>query len=308
MEANNKGIEDMQRLFAEQNIPKRKYDIFQCKIEDYNTERKYDIVIAEGFLPYLKNQKEVIERLQGFVVKNGIIVVTCSDDVCMFIEAMKRLIGIMLTVDIPEYDQKVDYLEKLFQPQLNQLRGVSRSAREWVQDQILNPAGINGMELSMWQAINLFEAGFDILGSSPNMFTDYSWYKDVWYDYIDEYKTQFEKKRLSLLQAGMPEIILPIDKVNILEKSFKIMKKAAAKYEDTLVVKEVDAVIMEIDCIHELIVQNFDRVFINVLDEIKEALLCCLQRKNFFYIEDYPHFMSAFERAQQYVSFVKKRN
>lgn len=305
VEANDKGIEDMLQLFRERNIPRGKYDIHKCRIEEYKTEKKYDIVIAEGFLQYLRNQWEVINRLQQLIAQDGIVVITCSDDVCMFVESMKRLIGVVLTVDIPDYNQKVNYLEKFFRPQLKQLRGVSRSVREWVQDQILNPVEINGMELSLKQAIEFFEDGFEVLGSSPHMFTDYSWYKDVWYDYKEDYKRQFDKKRFSLLQADMPEVILPIEHVDQLVKAFKTAKRAAANYERTLDVEEIDTIIVEMNNMQKLIVQNFDDNFINVFGEIRAALTC-LRKTEVFNIEKYPHFMPAFGRMQQYISFAKK--
>ena len=179
VEANLKGQEDMRILFSENHISQNQYEIFPCKIEDFHTDKKYDIVIAEGFLPYIFNQNEVIKKLQSLTDKEGIIVITCVDNVGMFIEALKRLIGQMLTRNITCYDEKLNYLVQFFGKQLEGLGGVSRSAKDWVQDQILNPAGINGMELSMAQAISMFENDYEILGSSPQMFTDYSWYKDV---------------------------------------------------------------------------------------------------------------------------------
>ena len=47
VEANPKGLEDMQRLFDEQNISKDTYKIIPCTIENYDTDKKYDIIIAE---------------------------------------------------------------------------------------------------------------------------------------------------------------------------------------------------------------------------------------------------------------------
>ena len=93
VEANPKGIEDMRELFAENVIDEDKYQLFPCVVENYETDKKYDIVIAEGFLPNLYNQKEIISKLQSLTAENGIVIVTCSEDVGFFIEIMKRLIG-----------------------------------------------------------------------------------------------------------------------------------------------------------------------------------------------------------------------
>lgn len=306
VEANPQGIADMQELFAKNNIVENQYTIYQDKIENYITNKKYDIVIAEGFLPYIYNQCEVINKLQDLTASEGIVVITCSDDVCMFIESMKRLIGISLVSAIDNYSEKVDYLSELFEPQLKKLRGVSRSAKDWIQDQILNPAGVNGMELSLLQAIEYFEKEFDILGSSPHMFTDYSWYKDIWYDYKKEYKEQFRKKRLNLLQANAPERVLPIEQSDRLAEYFVSIKNLAAKYEKTLEIDFINKIIEELGFVQKLSKQFLNDKFIIILQEIAQ-LLCCIQRNEKVAMENYPQFFGAFGRTQQYISFVKNK-
>ncbi len=305
VEANTQGINDMQQLFLKYDISKEKYQIFQKKIEDFQIDKQYDIIIAEGFLPYIYNQREVIKKLQDLVAVDGIIVITCVDNVCMFIEAMKRLVGIALSADIVDYEQKVDYLTEFFEPQLAKLRGVSRSAKEWVQDQILCPAGVNGMELSIVQAMEYFDDGFEVLGGSPKIFTDYSWYKDIWYDYKADYKEQFAKKRLSFLLANMPEVILPKNKVYILVQHFELIKKFAAEYEKTLDNNKIREIIEEMDYISEQMILDFNDKFMNIFKEIKEVLyhICKNEEIN---MNKYPLFFSAFGRTQQYISFVKK--
>lgn len=305
VEANPQGIMDMRKLFAEHNIPADRYSVFESTIEDYMTEKKYDIVIAEGFLPCIYNQKEVIGKLRTLVQSNGIIVITCCDDVCMFIEAIKRIIAVFASSGIEEYDKKVQYLAEFFRPQLDKLRGVSRSAEEWVQDQILHPAGINGMELSLAQAMEYFGDGFDILGGSPCMFTDYSWYKDVWYDYKKDYTDQFMRKRLSLLQANMREVILPLSVAERLTCDFKNIKKLAAEYEKTHDIGKIEKLVGALDEMRGAIDEYFDESFARVFSEIRE-MLGCIQKNGLVEMGKYPHLFGAFGRTQQYISFVKR--
>lgn len=305
VEANPQGIADMQELFIKSGVSDQHYTISHNKIENYKTNKKYDIVIAEGFLPYVFNQKEIIAQLKELIVPNGIVVITCTDNVGMFIEAIKRLVGIALSATIDGYDKKVAFLTEFFEPQLKKLRGVSRSPKEWVQDQILNPAGVNGMELSLIQAIKYFGEDFDVLGCSPKMFTDYSWYKDVWYDYKKNYEEQFRIKRFSLLQANMKEIILPLEITDKLVESFYKIKDLAALYEKTLCIEAMDKIIKEMDSIQEIILQYFDNRFQNVFLEIREILYNLYHNKEVF-MDNYLHFFEAFGRTQQYISFVKK--
>ena len=156
VEPNVWGRKDMEALFARRSIPTDKYNVFPCKIEDYVTDKKYDFIIAEGFLQNLYNQQEVIDKLQNLVDESGVIVITCTDAVCYFVELMKRLVGWALVADITDYKDRVEYLAGLFAPQLAKLEGVSRSAEEWVQDQILDTPNVNGMELRLLQAMDYF--------------------------------------------------------------------------------------------------------------------------------------------------------
>lgn len=304
VEANLKGQEDMRILFSENHISQNQYEIFPCKIEDFHTDKKYDIVIAEGFLPYIFNQNEVIKKLQSLTDKEGIIVITCVDNVGMFIEAIKRLIGQMLTRNITCYDEKLNYLVQFFGKQLEGLGGVSRSAKDWVQDQILNPAGINGMELSMAQAISMFENDYEILGSSPQMFTDYSWYKDVCYDYKESYRQQFEQKRLSLLMTNMPEKIMDKADAEVLVQHFQIIKKLAAEYEKDKKEWQIDEILRHMKEMKALI-RDLDQRFFDVFLEIEDALMCA-KGTGIVDMKKYNNFFSAFGRAQQYIAFVKK--
>ena len=108
VEANPKGIEDMKELFN--GINKDKYSVHACLIEEYKNNSKYDIVIAESFLQFLKNQKEVIDILKEKVVDGGVVVITCSDEVCFFIEQIKRLLAHAYVKDIDNYEKKVEIL------------------------------------------------------------------------------------------------------------------------------------------------------------------------------------------------------
>ena len=305
VEANPWGRKDMEKLFEQLQISKDKYDVFPCKIEEYQTKKKYDFIIAEGFVQNLYNQREVIGKLQELIAKDGVIVITCTDAVCYYVELMKRLVGCVLTADMVEYQQKVEYLAEIFEPQLAQLKGVSRSAKEWVQDQILDTPNVNGMELSLWQAINYFSEDFDVLGCSPRMFTDYSWYKDIWYDDKKSYKGQFLQKRMSLLLANMPEVTVSIEESNLLTQHFDYIKKMEVEYESTFNMKCVNKIIEEMDSMRELVEKKLDENFMRIFLEIREVLLCILEKKS-VKMENYPNFFSAFGRTQQYISFVKK--
>lgn len=304
VEANPKGIEDMEKLFGSQSIPLNKYEIFPCKIETYSTGKRYDIIIAEGFLSNVPNQQEIIEKLKGLLAVDGIIVVTCIDNVSCFIESMKRLIGKVLVKDIPLYQDKLSFLSEVFGKQLAMLKGVSRPAEDWVQDNILNPVVNDNFELSMLQAICLFGEGYDVLGSSPQMFVDYSWYKDIWHAYKEDYKRQFREKHMSLLLANMPEQIIAGEKTERLEAHFKCIRSLASEFDMSLESNYIDKILEHMDEMEEDL-QDIDVSFLDVFANIRDALY---QVKNTGEVEmeEYPDFFESFGRSQQYIAFMKK--
>ncbi len=305
VEANAQGIKDMQVLFETRGIEKSKYDMFECPIEQYKTDRRYDIIVAEGFLPDIYNQKEVLDKLKELVRGEGIIVITCVDKVDYFIEAMKRLVGRALTQNILNYEEKVTFLTDIFKPQLAKLRGVSKLPEDWVKDVILNPVVNNEMELSIAQAIRYFEEDFEILGASPQMFTDYSWSKDIWYDYKKDYLEQFDVKRLSLLMANMPEVILPGDCAGKLVRAFEDIRDAGAAYEKEPEICKINDILEIMNSIRQLVQENFCDEFVKVFQEIEKVMTDIISGDS-IKMENYPSFFAAFGRTQQYISFVKK--
>ncbi|MBD5448790.1 MAG: class I SAM-dependent methyltransferase [Lachnospiraceae bacterium] len=304
VDANPWGINEMKSLFEKQGIAKNQYDIYHCEIENYSTPQKYDIVIAEGILTCIHNQAEVISKLKTLLRPNGVVVVTCIDKVSFFIETIKRLVGMVFVQNISSYEEKVKYLVDIFRPQLATLKGVSKLPEDWVKDTILNPSNINGVEFSLRQAMQYFE-DFEVLGTSPQIFTDYSWYKDIWYDYKKDYLEQFDRKRLSLLMANMQEVILPADKVEFFVKCIGKIKDAEAGYEKTYEANRISEILEVMNSMDEFICQYLPKEFIDVFHDMQEILIC-VHKKEEVNFKNYSNFFKAFGRTQQYISFIKK--
>lgn len=136
------------------------------------------------------------------------------------------------------------------------------------------------------------------------MFTDYSWYKDVWHDYIADYKQQFEEKRLSLLLSGIPEAVVPGNVSSEMVSHFESIRTLAEEYEKTFQTADIEGILGHMKEM-ESHLHMLNQEFRNVFYEIRDALLKILQTGTVL-MDDYPHFFSAFGRGQQYMAFVKK--
>lgn len=303
VEPNQKGIEILEKLFKQQGILADKVTIHNTTIEEFSCEKKYDIIIAEGFLGLVPDAKGICQKFTGMVRAGGIIVITCSDEVGNFIELMKRLVGQILVHDEKELTKKVERLIPIFEPQLSKLRGVSRPAKDWVEDNILNPVVTAGNTFSMGDALDVFEQ-FDLLGASPQIFTNYSWYKDIWYDEMADYKLQFREKRISMVMAGIPEQVFPEELSSKMAEFFKEIQRLENLYEKTGDKKYISMLRNRLEEGKEIIIhldQKFVRVYndvCNMLSLVVEGVVPDMTR--------FPYLFEAFGRALQYMCFMKR--
>lgn len=304
VEANPTGVLEMKELFTKRGISSSSYKIYQGKIEEYSTEKKYDIIIAEGFLHCLKNRLEIIRIIDSLLKTNGIVVVTCADCVGLFIESMKRVFATFLTRDICDFESKVQYLTRIFEPQLKKLRGMSRPVRDWVQDTLLNPAMVNGVTFSFADAINAFGESYHVLGSSPQIFFDGSWYKDVEFSQHKIFMQEFCQRQFSMVLAGHQEIVMEdMTYAKKVESFFHKMKELADWYDDcqdTIIIQKMKAELLSISPIIERMKNDtFSLVFRDVCGAISDI------SENTVEFNRYPHFFSAFGKGMQYIAFEK---
>ncbi len=302
IEPNPTGVKTIQHLFDKYNIDSEKYTIHNIPIEVYRSDKKYDIVLAEGFLMYVPNWREICDILSDFTRVGGVVVVASADDISLFIELMKRLIGQAIARDYNTLEEKVNALIPVFDSQLSKLRGASRPTRDWIYDNVFNPAQSHDFALEMGDLIRQFR-GFDLIGSSPKMFTDYSWYKDIWFDEKEDQLNQFRTKHLSLVLAGTEEIILnpeDSDRIASFISEVKRIENEWEKSQDEQIITKLAQKLIE----GKLYMECMPGSFVNVYTEIVDAVLT-LSRGEIPNMGKYNHFFGAFGRGEQYLGFMK---
>lgn len=292
----------MLELFDSLGIEENLYNIYECSIEDFYSERKYPIIIAEGFIQNLNtyDQKKIIKKLSSLVIEGGVIVITCADVSGFFVEQLKRLIAYIIIKDINDENEKTEKLLNVFAPQLDSLKGMSREKRDWIQDQFLNPA-VNNNLLSLFDAITYFDDDFEFMGSSQSIFTDYSWYKDVFYK--NDFEMQYNKKRHNFVLTNLEETLLSIADSDFLNDRMQEVRNLAIKYENNF----ADDLLVEIRSILEELLElsiKIDKRFYGFLNDMILILKEINVKK--INLKDYPYFFSSFGRGLQYLCMVKK--
>lgn len=302
VEPNSTGFNDIKKLFKEFSISTDKYACINCMIEDYNVDKVYDIIIAEGFIQHLDNPQDILKRLEKFMHRDSIIIITCSDEIGLYVEKTKRLVAQYLIKDIEDFKEKIQKLVDIFSPQLSTLSGMSRLPEDWVKDQLLNPCVICKHLFTLKEAINFYKDRFDVLGSSQNIFTDYSWYKDLQNDYKKAYMEQYDKKKVNFLFASnQEEIIMSLEESQVLEVQIGKINALSRIIELENNWSLLDDFVNEIEVLNKGIdntkLKNYNNEAITIINTMKEKSL------NF---AEFPNFFSSFGKTQQYISFIKQ--
>lgn len=304
VEPNPKAQQELVELMRHQKIVSAKWSLFKCKIEEFKSDDQFDIVIAEGFLPGLTARKEVIESISRLVKVNGVVIVTCVDDISFFMEFLKRLIGARLIWmrKAHTFEEKILLLKHAFASHLASLKFASRPVEDWLADCFLNPA-IYGTLFSIADCINEFGSNFDFLSSSPRLFTDYSWYKDVDFDNRADLLNQFAAKRHVLLFSNMQESLRNTEENLAFLDGINELRQFAACVESDFTDENTRKVIRLLVKLEEMAKLIENSAWLAIKQTIHLLSLGDLSEVMISQAHD---ILSACGRGQQYVSMVKK--
>lgn len=305
IEPNKAGIKEMKKLFRDYQIPRERYVIEECVIEEARIEEKFDIVIAEGFLHAVDNHEEIILKLSDLVKEGGVIVITCMDAIGMFVEQMKRLICHILIKNIEDYETQVKMCVNFFEGQMKYARGMSRSIEDWVKDDMLNPTFNNSKILSIENALDIFPENFSLLGSSQKIFTDYSWYKDLEHNEREILKQQYKLKRHNLLMTGLEESVLSMEDSLFLESKVTEIRRYATEYEKEYSNIYLEKIENNLYAVRHVL-EKIGRVCLEFADETRK-IISRLKEGESVNFPEYQTFYSAIGRTQQYLSMVKDK-
>lgn len=302
VEPNETGRNAICELFGKNGISSDRYTLYSGMLESFSVEKKYDIIIAEQFLQHCTNWQDCLSVLKNCTRQNSIIIITCADSIGLYVELMKRFVGHCMVSGLESFDAKVQKLLELFSEQLGSLKGMNKTYRNYIEDMFFDDFILNGAQMNMIDAIEFLKGQFDVLGASQNIFTDYSWYKDLEYDYISDYKKQYQQKKHMFMFAGEADETIRIsDENELLEKAIEQVLKFEAKCEQE---DEIDiegwgrALDNVTKAANSEKMKQFNLEFINILKKIKNEENVDLA--------EYPVFTNSFGKSSQYLSFVRK--
>ena len=177
VDGNPTGLDSTRELLDSHANGETHHEVVESLVEEFDTEERFDVVFCEGVIPLQLNPKSFLRRVAEFTVPGGLVVITCMDSVSQLSEIMRRVIGTLLVHPDAPISEKLDILRPVFEPHLNTLKGRSRLVDDWILDVIIHPWV--GSMLSVADAIEALDFGYDVYGSSPRFLTDWRWYKEI---------------------------------------------------------------------------------------------------------------------------------
>ena len=306
VEPNPTGRETMKELFCKYNINPSQYRIYDCVIEQFVSENEYDFVIAEGFLPiFNREQREtIISQLFKHTRIGGYCVVTTSCEISYFFEYLRVILGLILTQGISDFNSKTDKLIEAFSTHLKALKFASRPIKDWVRDSILNPTNDNfsfSMSDSVKEVKNILKGAFEVVGTSPALVANLSWYKDMEYSYGDQIVRDFPSKHHLLLCTAFKDSSRDSNKNNILLDRMMALRTMIGQYR-----RGGDNCLVEILNLLQLIVDENEDLGEFFTENVKEVIALL---KNYKEITSEKisnaKFANAWGRGMQYMCFKK---
>lgn len=306
VEPNPTGVLHIKSLFNEQY--NSKIEIVNKRIEDFFPDEQFDIVLCEGMIPGLKNKEQILTKLDSLLKDEGVLVITCADEISMFFEIIRIFFAHKLTKDLNGFDEKIQVAINAFGSHLDTLSGFNRLKEDWCADSLFGFAHFN-YDFSLKKCAMFLGDKYFIYHTSPNIFTDYRWYKELPLtpkEFNQHLIDQFDMRKHNLIHY---QVITPDREKERNEELLNLCKQAmlevynSVKYDDS----DAEKKLIDIIGMMQKNLLDTDLKIINALKEIQEII----ENKDYTVKainSKYMCLISAFGRGQQYISLCKSKN
>ena len=178
IEKNPSSLKNLKKNLSNfKNVIIKDIDIFK-----YKPKKKYDLVICENAIDGFDNASLVFKKIMDSTKKNGQILLTFGDNFGIFSTKLRYLYALMIIEqnNIKNFEDKINFLSKVFKKHLFYLSKDSRKVEKWVLDNILNYEWITKKNYFGYKEIYK-NIGNDFLIKSfaPQFQTNNYWYKQM---------------------------------------------------------------------------------------------------------------------------------
>ena len=154
-------------------------------LEKFNSKKKFDFVIAEGFLNTAKSRNKLFLKLSNFLLPKSVMIINYDDEFGGIFELLKSflLLKICKFYKIDRFsDESLKISKKIFEKEFKKLN-TSRSFFAWWADQLVNPYASKTWSLKdILKQAN--KNNLSLYSTSP-IFNDSNYFQ--WYKNINDY-------------------------------------------------------------------------------------------------------------------------
>ncbi|MFC1570458.1 class I SAM-dependent methyltransferase [Candidatus Omnitrophota bacterium] len=185
VEPNEQVLPRLEKIFEGFGFKDNIEGLFNKDVAGFESEKKYDIILAEGFLAALSNRDEMLSRICSFLASPGMAVVSFDDLYGSFLEITRQLILHRVCqlrgIEDMHSEACLEAAKELYEEDLAGLNA-ARKFEPWWQDNLLNPF-VSWEHLWTYHSFIpiLEEAGCEFYSSSPGWTTidNFLWWKKI---------------------------------------------------------------------------------------------------------------------------------
>lgn len=177
-EPNPTALAGINTLYDGLDITHTRPVIHPLKLQDFNPSNPYDVIICEGWLGSASHELEMLKKLAGLTKPGGVLVVTTLSPIGILSNLLRKLLAQRLIKQTDDFAGQTEILLKAFSSHLATLQNMSRPQRDWVQDNLLNPA-YYGICLTPKLVFDTIGDDFSFYGTAPRITTDWRWHKSL---------------------------------------------------------------------------------------------------------------------------------
>ena len=277
-----------------------KIDYLCVDFKEYKRKKLYDFVVFEGVIPFEPDPSYLLHQTVQHVSNGGVVSITCIDPVSLFPEVLRRLVSILLAPVECQLEDRVDILLPIFKSHLSTLSGMSRDPKDWVIDQMIHPW--SGKSFSILEAAKVISDKFEILGSSPQFFNDWSWFREVENARsISSIEEQYYSNLHNFIDYRFFHSVQPVKQNKLLLALCNRVLKRVRKMESGFC--DLDVIEIRKDIVE--VCEILSTYATDTADDLQDFILAFDSIYAHKKPVDFRGFASLFGRGQQYVSFIK---
>lgn len=184
VEPNPTGIHEIRDLYAKTEVPHASPTLVESTLQDYLPPHRFDIVICENWLGRAPHERALLRKLAGFLDHHGMMVVTTQPPTGLTPNFIRRALSVKYCDPRLPFAERTEKVVAMFAPHLANMSAMTRSATDWVQDNMLNPAYFD-LYLTIPDVLQELNAVMTAVGTNPSFATDWRWFKSLYGDARD---------------------------------------------------------------------------------------------------------------------------